>query len=186
MCGSSRIDLLVSNKKWLTSRFDILLGVKHGGILRVRVSVSVSMSGGDCRFAVSPNPDTGRIPVGFTDCGGWSGVGLLVPRVPHLSLWDSSPRNPPTLGVGVAQQGSSQRQRTRSYFLSTHSSQLQSDSVRIRWVSTGFDDCLVALGGQAVIVGLSGNRSVLNLIPTVSICCLSTSLAFTFQCGCIK
>jgi hypothetical protein len=143
------------------------------------------MSGGDCRFAVSPNPDTGRIPVGFTDCGGWSGVGLLVPRVPHLSLWDSSPRNPLTLGVGVAQQGSSQRQRTRSYFLSTHSSQLQSDSVRIRWVSTGFDDCLVALGGQAVIVGLSGNRSVLNLIPTVSICCLSTSLAFTFQCGCI-
>ena len=40
----------------------------RGGIL------SVSVNGGDCRFAVPPNPGTVRIRVGFTDCGGESGT----------------------------------------------------------------------------------------------------------------
>jgi len=38
------------------------------------VSVSVSVNGGDCRFAVPPNPGTVRIRVGFTDCGESSGT----------------------------------------------------------------------------------------------------------------
>ena len=36
--------------------------------------MNVSGSGGDCRFAVPPNPGTVRIRVGFTDCGGESGT----------------------------------------------------------------------------------------------------------------
>ena len=36
--------------------------------------MSVSGSSGDCRFALPPNPSTGRIRVGFTDCRGWSGT----------------------------------------------------------------------------------------------------------------
>jgi hypothetical protein len=38
------------------------------------VSVSVSVNGGDFRFAVPPNPGTVRIHVGFTDCGESSGT----------------------------------------------------------------------------------------------------------------
>ena len=38
------------------------------------MSVSVSVNGGDFRFAVPPNPGTVRIRVGFTDCGGESGT----------------------------------------------------------------------------------------------------------------
>ena len=37
-------------------------------------SVSVSVNGGDFRFAVPPNPGTVRIHVGFTDCGESSGT----------------------------------------------------------------------------------------------------------------
>jgi len=33
------------------------------------VSVSVSVNGGDFRFAVPPNPGIVRVRVGFTDCG---------------------------------------------------------------------------------------------------------------------
>ena len=68
---------------------------KHRGIL----SVSVSVSGGDCRVAVPPNHNTVRIRMGFMDCRESSEVGLLVPRVPHLSPSsgsrprDSSPRS---------------------------------------------------------------------------------------------
>jgi hypothetical protein len=38
------------------------------------VSVSVSVNGGDFRFAVPPNPGTVRVSVGFTDCGESSGT----------------------------------------------------------------------------------------------------------------
>ena len=36
--------------------------------------MSVSVNGGDFRFAVPPNPGTVRIRVGFTDCGESSGT----------------------------------------------------------------------------------------------------------------
>jgi len=36
--------------------------------------VSVSVNGGDFRFAVPPNPGTVRVRVGFTDCGESSGT----------------------------------------------------------------------------------------------------------------
>lgn len=64
------------------------------------------LSGGDWRFAVPPTPDTVRIRVRFTDCGGWDcwcwECHISAPR-------EFSRRNPPTLGVGVTQRGSSQR-----------------------------------------------------------------------------
>ena len=45
----------------------------------------MSGSGGDCRFAVPPNPDTVKIRVGFTDCGGESGTaGSATSQLPVL------------------------------------------------------------------------------------------------------
>jgi hypothetical protein len=61
--------------------FDILLRVTAEGIL----SVSVSVSGGDCRVAVPPNPGMVRVRVGFMDCCESSEVGLLEVPSPRYS-----------------------------------------------------------------------------------------------------
>ena len=44
----------------------------------------MSVNGGDCRFAVPPNPGTVRIRVGFTDCGGWDCWECQAPGTPIL------------------------------------------------------------------------------------------------------
>jgi hypothetical protein len=80
--------------------FDILLRLKTEGIL------SVSMSGGDCRFAVPPNPGMVRIRVGFMDCressevrtaGAESATSQPQPQLPPPGLLSSVMFGLPTL-----------------------------------------------------------------------------------------
>ena len=146
---------------------------KHRGILSVSVSV------GYFRFAAPPDPNTVRICVGFMDCHESSEVGLLVPRVPHLSPSSGSrPRDSSPRSCSDSQRcfcpGESGRLRwTRSYFVLVSSSRALHLQLHRFMILRGTDcspewfrllsDCL---GRTDRHRRTGGNRSVSNLIPT--------------------
>jgi hypothetical protein len=77
------------------------------------------------------------------DCWGWQAPGTPIlgrVRTPRVVFATGSPADFDGLGVTF----------------SAYSSQLRTDSVRIRRSLTGSDDCLIAEGGQAAIVGQGG------------------------------
>ena len=122
--------------------------------------MSVSVNGGDCRFAVPPNPGTVRIRVGFTDCGessGTAGSDTSQPPVLLSSIVFGLPELVVPRGV---RQISTDSELLSAVFASSRALHLHLHRFSILYEPTvhltGSDSCLSAWGGQAAIVGLEG------------------------------
>jgi len=128
----------------------------------------VSVNGGDCRFAVPPNPGTVRVRVGFTDCGessgtagtaGSAGNATSQPPVLLSSIVFGLPELVVPRGV---RQISTDSELLSAVFSNSRALQLQLQLHRFSILYeptvhlTDSDSCLSAWGGQVVIVGVTG------------------------------
>ena len=126
--------------------------------------MSVSVNGGDCRFAVPPNPGTVRIRVGFTDCGessGTAGTARSATSQPPVLL-SSIVFGLPELVVPENPADFDGSELLSAVFASSRALQLQLQLHRFSILYeptvhlTDSDSCLSAWGGQVVIVGVTG------------------------------
>ncbi len=124
-------------------------------------SVSVSVNGGDFRFAVPPNPGTVRVRMGFTDCGESSGT---------AGSAGSATSQPPVLLFGLPElvvprgvrQISTDSELLSAVFSNSRALQLQLQLHRFSILYeptvhlTDSDSCLSAWGCEVAIVGVTG------------------------------
>jgi len=130
--------------------------------------VSVSVNGGDFRFAAPPNPGTVRIRVGFTDCGessgtagsaGSAGSATSQPPVLLLSIVFGLPELVVPRGV---RQISTDSELLSAVFSNSRALQLQLQLHRFSILYeptvhlTDSDSCLSAWGCEVAIVGVTG------------------------------
>ena len=128
-------------------------------------SVSVSVNGGDFRFAVPPNPGTVRVRMGFTDCGessgtaGSAGSATSQPPVLLSSIVFGLPESVVPRGV---RQISMDSELLSAVFSNSRALQLQLQLHRFSILYeptvhlTDSDSCLSAWGCEVAIVGVTG------------------------------